>query len=125
MKGTFAFIILRDWSLLMPGNGRKEFERGIKIFKRIGTNFWNCSWGMKNPQDIHKEIHIILSVTSIKISRSLCRAVKISLIRKVKKFLIFSLEITICIEKCNSVNISKSGCQWRNINNNWHVVGFN
>ena len=39
----------------------------------------------KNPQDIHKEIHIILSVTSVKRIRSLCWAVKISSIRKVKE----------------------------------------
>ena len=33
----------------------------------------------------------------------------------------------ICIEKMQLcfVNISKLGCQLRNINNNWHVVDFN
>ena len=39
----------------------------------------------KSPQDIHKEIHIILFVTSIKTIRSLCWAVKINSIRKVKE----------------------------------------
>ena len=39
----------------------------------------------KSPQDIHKEIHIILSVTSIKTIRNLCWAAKISSIRKVKE----------------------------------------
>ena len=53
----------------------------------------------KSPQDIHKEISIIISVTSIKTIRSLCLAVKISSVRRVKKALIFSLQIMICIEK--------------------------
>ena len=39
----------------------------------------------KNPQDIHEEIHIIISVTSLKTIRSLCWAIKISSVRKVKE----------------------------------------
>ena len=49
------------------------------------TNFRIVAGVSKNPQDIYKEIHIILSVTSIKTIRSLCWAVKISLIKKVKE----------------------------------------
>ena len=49
------------------------------------TNFGTVVGVWKNPQDIHKEIHIILSVTLIKTIRSLCWAVKISSIRKVKE----------------------------------------
>ena len=69
---------------------RKEFEWGIKIFKHImlghETNFRTVVGGMKKSvKDIHKEIHIILSVTSIKTIRSLCWAVKISSARKVKE----------------------------------------
>ena len=75
----------------------------MKIFKHImlghETNFRIVVGVLKNPQDIHKEIHIILSVTSVKTIRSLCWAVKISSIKKVKEFLIFSLEIMICIER--------------------------
>ena len=49
------------------------------------TNFKIVAGVWKNLQDIYKEIHIILSVTSIKTIRSLCWAVKISLIKKVKE----------------------------------------
>ena len=72
---------LRHWSLLMPRTGRKEFEWGMKIFKHImlghKTNFRTAVRVWKNPQDIHKEIHIILSVISIKIIRSRCWAIKL------------------------------------------------
>ena len=53
----------------------------MKIFKHImlghETNFRNVVGYEKNPQDIHKEMHIIVSVTSLKTIRSLCWAVKI------------------------------------------------
>ena len=61
----------------------------MKIFKHImldhETNFRIVVGVCKNQQDVHKEIHIILSVTSVKTIRSLCWAVKISSIRKVKE----------------------------------------
>ena len=38
-----------------------------------------------DPQDVHKEIHIILLVPSAKTIRNLCWAVKISSIRKAKE----------------------------------------
>ena len=61
----------------------------MKIFKHImlghETNFRTVVGVSKSPRDIHKEIHIILSVTSIETIRSLCWAVKISSIRKVKE----------------------------------------
>ena len=61
----------------------------MKIFKHImlghETNFRIVAGVLKNLQDIYKEIHIILSVTSIKTIKSLCWSVKISLIKKVKE----------------------------------------
>ena len=61
----------------------------MKIFKHIilghETNFRTVGEVLKNPQDIHKEIHIILSVTSIKTIRSRCWAGKIDSVRKVKE----------------------------------------
>ena len=54
----------------MPGIGGKGFEWGMKIFKDImldhEANFSIIVWVWKNPQDIHKEIYVILSVTTIK-----------------------------------------------------------
>ena len=63
-------IPFRDWSLLMLGHE---------------TNFRTVVGEWKNPQDISELIYIILSVTSIKTIRSLCWAVQISSIRKVKE----------------------------------------
>ena len=72
-----------------PGPGRKEFELGMKIFRHImlghETNLRINSWGMKKSTRYSKEVHIILSVTSIKTIRSLCWTAKIGSIRKVKE----------------------------------------
>ena len=61
----------------------------MKIFKQImlglETNVRTVVGIWKNPQDVHKEVHIILSVILIKTITSVCWAVKISSVRKVKE----------------------------------------
>ena len=101
LKRTKMNRWFREWSLLMAGTGAEGILMGNENFPHVmlgyETNFRTVA-GYENPQDIHKEIFIILS-TSIKTINSLYWAVKISLIRKLKKFLIFSLEMIICIDK--------------------------
>ena len=74
----------------------------MKIFKHVmldhETNFRIVVGVWKNPQDVHKEIHILF-VTSVETIRSLRWAAKISSIRKIKEISNFSLEMMICIEK--------------------------
>ena len=62
------------------------------------TNFRIVVGVRKNPRDVHKEVHIILSITSVETIRSPCWAARISSIRKVKEISNFSPEM-ICIEK--------------------------